>query len=440
MPERFTTAKWEWRRMWLGALVAAVAALPFVAWSLRDPVSFHEACREDGPIEWATAAGFFAAAAGFAAGSRRTTGAGPSRVLLVVGALAALVFCGEELSWGQRLLGFETPSALNYGGGRLPTCVRCFTCDGFPCRIGAKNDVTQTALRHADPDHLTVLARTVAARLVQRDGRATELEAIAADGGAKVALRARAFVVSAGAIGTPALLLRSGFDRHDRSGSIGRYLMRHCNGMVGYLFPFRTNPERVNHKQICVSDLYESRRAEDGTAVGVIQDMCMPPPEVVHALGPAGFRWAASLSAGFIQTLICIAEDEPQAGNRVSLTETTDRWGLPVAAVDHHYTPADLRRRGLLIRAARRILRRAGGIAGKVKMIESFSHAVGSVRMGADAASAALDSDCRLWAFPNLFVVDGSFMPTSGGVNPSLTITANALRVAERLKLKLRAL
>ena len=112
MPERFTTAKWEWRRMWLGALVAAVAALPFVAWSLRDPVSFHEACREDGPIEWATAAGFFAAAAGFAAGSRRTTGAGPSRVLLVVGALAALVFCGEELSWGQRLLGFETPEPV----------------------------------------------------------------------------------------------------------------------------------------------------------------------------------------------------------------------------------------------------------------------------------------------------------------------------------------
>ena len=138
--------------------------------------------------------------------------------------------------------------------------------------------------------------------------------------------------------------------------------------------------------------------------------------------------------------MICIAEDEPQASNRVSLTEATDRWGLPVATVDHHYAPADLRRRGLLIRAARRILRRAGGIGGKVRMIESFSHAVGSVRMGADAASGALDPDCRMWAFPNLFVVDGSFMPTSGGVNPSLTITANALRVAERLKAKMPSL
>ena len=335
---------------------------------------------------------------------------------------------------------FHIPSALNYSGGRLPACVRCFTCDGFPCRIGAKNDVTQTALRHADADNLTILARTVAARLVQQDGRVTALEAIAADGGAKVELRARAFVVSAGAIGTPALLLRSGFDRFDRSESLGRYLMRHCNGMVGYVFPFRTNPERVNHKQVCVSDLYESRRSEDGTAVGVIQDMCMPPPDVVRALGPAGFRWAASLSADFIQTLICIAEDEPQAVNRVSLTAATDRWGLPVAAVDHRYTPADLHRRALLIRAARRILRRAGGIGGKVRMIHSFSHAVGSVRMGADPASGALDGDCRMWAFPNLFVVDGSFMPTSGGVNPSLTITANALRVAERLKATLASL
>ena len=335
---------------------------------------------------------------------------------------------------------FQLPSALNYSGARSPACIRCFTCDGFPCRIGAKNDVTQTALRHADPDFLTVLARTVAARLVARDGRLVALEAIDAESGQPLSLRARAFVVSAGAIGTPALLLRSGLDRFDRSASLGRYLMRHCNGMVGYLFPFRTNPELVNHKQICVSDLYEARRAEDGTAVGVIQDMCMPPPEVVRALGPKGFRLAAMQAAGFIQTLICIAEDEPQAANRVSLTTTTDRWGLPVAVVDHHYTEGDRSRRALLIRAARRILRRAGGIGGKVKMIESFSHAVGSVRMSADEASGALDPDCRFRGLPNLFVVDGSFMPTSGGVNPSLTITANALRVAERLRATFGAL
>ena len=330
---------------------------------------------------------------------------------------------------------FQLPVALNHRGERAPRCINCFTCDGFPCRIGAKNDVTQTALKKADPARLTVLARTIAARLaVGSDGRISGLEAIDRAGGRRLTLRARAYVLSAGALGTPALMLRSGLGTLDRSGALGRYLMRHCNGMVGYVFPFRTNPEAVNHKQICVTDRYESVRASEGTALGVIQDMCMPPREVVRVLGPSGFRWAASLSADRIQTLLCIAEDEPRAENRIELApERTDSSGLPVAQAIHEYTEADRRRRDTLIALARRILRRAGGLAGKVRLIDSFSHAVGTARFSRSREDGVLDPDCRFWASPNLFVVDGCFMPTSGGVNPSLTITANALRVSDRL-------
>ena len=329
---------------------------------------------------------------------------------------------------------FHIPSAINYAGPRAPACVRCFTCDGFPCRIGAKNDVTQTALKHADPQHLTILARTLAVRLIEEDGRVVALEAIDRDTDRRLTLRAKVFVLAGGTIGTPALLLRSGLESRDRSASVGRYLMRHCNGMVGAPFPFRTNPERVNHKQICISDLYERERDQNGMAVGIIQDMCMPPAEVVRALGPRGFRWAAALSAGFIQSLICIAEDEPQADNRVSLAAETDRLGMPIVRIDHQYTDGDRRRRRLLMTAARKVLRRAGGIGSKAKLIESFSHAVGSVRMGKTDREGALDPRCRYWGVPNLFVADGSFMPTSGGVNPSLTITANALRVAGHIR------
>jgi len=349
----------------------------------------------------------------------------------------ALTAPARRISEAATALGFHPfhiPSAINYAGSRTPVCVRCFTCDGFPCRIGAKNDVTQTALKNADPAHLQLVARTLAVRLLERDGRITGLVAIDRDTDRRLTLRAKVFVLAGGAIGTPALLLRSGLDRLDRSASVGRYLMRHCNAMVGAPFPFRTNPELVNHKQICISDLYEQGRAEDGMAIGIIQDMCMPPAEVVRALGPQGFRWAASLSAGFIQSLICIAEDEPQAGNRVSLATETDRLGLPVVQIDHQYTAGDRRRRDLLLHAARKVLRRAGGIGSKVKLIESFSHAVGSVRMGQAEAGGALDPHCRYWGVPNLFVADGSFMPTSGGVNPSLTITANALRVAGHIR------
>ena len=79
------------------------------------------------------------------------------------------------------------------------------------------------------------------------------------------------------------------------------------------------------------------------------------------------------------------------------------------------------------------MLRAAGGVTGKVRLIDSFSHAVGTARFGLDPTASVLDRHCRFWALPNLFVADGSFMPTSGGVNPSLTITANALRVAEHV-------
>ena len=111
-------------------------------------------------------------------------------------------------------------------------------------------------------------------------------------------------------------MLRSGLAARDASGTLGRNLMRHCNAMMGYLFPFRTNPEQVNHKQICITDHYESVRDADGTALGIIQDMCMPPREVVRALGPPGFRWAAAVSAERIRDVAVHRRGRPSGGQR----------------------------------------------------------------------------------------------------------------------------
>jgi choline dehydrogenase-like flavoprotein len=350
---------------------------------------------------------------------------------------AELTAPARRVADAARALGmhpFSIPIAINHRGAREPRCINCFTCDGFPCRIGAKNDVTQTALAKADANNLAVVARTLVARVIEEGGRIAGVEAIDREGGRRLTLRARATVLSGGAIGSPSLMLRSGLGERDASGTLGRYLMRHCNAMIGYVFPFRTNPAQVNHKQICITDGYESVREADGTALGIIQDMCMPPREVVRALGPRGFRWAASLSANNIQTLLCIAEDEPQADNGVTLSARTDAFDLPVATVRHEYSAGDVRRRDALVRTARKVLRRAGGLVGKVRLIDSFSHAVGTARFASRPEDGALSPECRFWAFPNLFVVDGSFMPTSGGVNPSLTITANAFRVAAHLR------
>ena len=134
-----------------------------------------------------------------------------------------------------------------------------------------------------------------------------------------------------------------------------------------------------------------------------------------------------------MQNLLCIAEDEPQMQNRVRLGQGKDAWGLPSIQVEHAYSSADVRRRTYLLRRARRVLRKAGGLASYTYPIDSFSHAVGTLRSADIPEKGVLDPDGRVWNVDNLFVVDGSFMPTSGGVNPSLTIAANALRIAERM-------
>ena len=113
------------------------------------------------------------------------------------------------------------------------------------------------------------------------------------------------------------------------------------------------------------------------------------------------------------------------------LTARRDDYGISVTGVEHRYSDGDRLRREYLTDRAGRILKQAGGLFRRVYKLETFSHAVGSLRFGCRAEDSVLDEFCRFRGIDNLFVLDGSFMPTSGGVNPSLTIAANALRVAD---------
>ncbi len=133
--------------------------------------------------------------------------------------------------------------------------------------------------------------------------------------------------------------------------------------------------------------------------------------------------------------LLVMAEDMPQERNGVALdpSGTKDRYGLPGLTITHHYDDRDLSACRALIGQAKRVLRAAGGLFSYVHEIRTFSHAVGTVRMGEDPGTSALDPFCRFRGVDNLYVVDGSFMPTSAGLNPSLTIAATALRVGEHV-------
>jgi choline dehydrogenase-like flavoprotein len=82
---------------------------------------------------------------------------------------------------------------------------------------------------------------------------------------------------------------------------------------------------------------------------------------------------------------------------------------------------------------AKKILCAAGALPVYCFHINTFSHAIGTCRFGDNASTSVLDPECRVWGIKNLFVLDGSFMPSGGSVNPSLTIAANSLRVAKIL-------
>lgn len=326
---------------------------------------------------------------------------------------------------------FKIPLALNFRNDQRTVCIKCITCDGFPCKIQAKNDVTMTFMAGVQDRDFEVMPGVIVDRLVEKCGRIQSVMCIETESRHAFSLSARVIVLSAGAIGSPALLLRSDLERFGGHRWVGKCLMRHCNAVVSALFPFRTNPGKVFHKQICLTDFYEDLRDKYQTSVGTIQDIYTPSAEVLRHFAPKRYKGIVSLSSKFLQNLLCIAEDDPREVNAVTLSGEKDVFGMPLVQVEHRYSFADYERRDLLINRAKAVLGKAGGLIKRHYEIDSFSHAVGSVRFGNDPGESALDRDCRFREVDNLFVVDGSFMPTSGGVNPSLTIAANALRVGE---------
>jgi choline dehydrogenase-like flavoprotein len=124
----------------------------------------------------------------------------------------------------------------------------------------------------------------------------------------------------------------------------------------------------------------------------------------------------------------------PLPDNRVTLADETDGFGMPLARFD--YTQGDNDRKNIAF--AKQTLHDifAAGGAEDVLITDRYAHLVGGCRMGSDPERSVVDADHRAWGVPNLFVVDGSVMPTQGSANPALTIMALASRLAERLALK----
>ncbi|HUF50386.1 MAG TPA: GMC family oxidoreductase [Longimicrobiales bacterium] len=326
---------------------------------------------------------------------------------------------------------FRLPLALNHTSRHgQNTCISCNTCDGYACAIGAKNDIASAILPELIAHGMRVLPHTAATRLVTEGRRITGVETIDTRTHARRSHDARFVIVAAGALATPHLLLASGLQHMSSAPAhVGATLMRHCNSIVFGIFPRRLDPAREFHKQVGFNDLYLG----DGNSpalgrLGTIQQIHAPPVGLVRTMLPGPLARVGERLLDRMTGLIAIAADTPQQRNCVELMDGHDALGMPRARVSHRYTARDRAARRVLAHAAARVLSEAGALVTFTMPIRTFSHGLGTVRMGEAEAANPLDATNRFRGIDNLYVTDASALPTAGGVNPSLTIAAVAYR------------
>lgn len=331
-------------------------------------------------------------------------------------------------------------------------CIRCDTCDGHPCLVSAKADAqvvcVDPALAH--PDATLVTGARVSRLETSPSGREVTRVVVERGGQAEV-YSADVVVVSAGAINSAALLLRSANGKHPHglangSGVVGRHYMGHVNSVMMALS--RCPNPTVFQKTLAVNDFYFGS-PEWPHPMGHISFVGKLDADTLKAGAPAiAPGWTLDLIARHSLDFWLTSEDLPDPDNRVTL----DRDGNIVLS----YTPNNEEPHRRLIARLRQLMKQQtkcsvhghecheGLLARSLYLgqripLAGVAHQNGTVRFGRDPQTSALDVNCRAHEVDNLYVVDGSFFPSSAAVNPALTIMANALRVADHLRGRLRA-
>jgi choline dehydrogenase-like flavoprotein len=315
---------------------------------------------------------------------------------------------------------FRLPLAIDPG-----LCLRCAACAGYVCPSGARHSSAHLVDRAA-AEGLPLHARTnvEAERLELAGGKVAGLRVLDRSAGQRTLLRARRYVLAAGAIGSPLLLLRSGVE----GPLVGRHHMLHLSPIVVGLFRKRTGGDQTFVKQVGFADFYFGTRSYPHK-MGLVQSLPVPGPQQLARSAPRLLpRKVLHFLRQRMLPLAGIVEDLPDPANRV----TWGPGGRP--RLVRRFAPYDVERGRRLARLMAQVLRRAGAVlrvSGRFASEEHVAHQCGTLRFGTDPRHAVLDRDCRLFGHPDVFVVDGSFFPTSLGVGPALTIMANALRVAD---------
>ena len=339
---------------------------------------------------------------------------------------------------------FHAPCGVLYSEAEREqsACIRCMTCDGFPCLVHAKADTDTIAVRPLlGMSNVTLLVGAEVTKLgTDSSGRTVSSVHVTRNGDPEV-YEADVVVVSAGAANSAALLLRSANTTHpnglaNRSDQVGRNYMFHNSKAVVALAKERN--DTVFQKTLGLNDFYFGADGYD-FPVGNIQMIGKSNAAAMKGEEPKltklAPRWSLSDVAEHAVDFWLTTEDVPKPENRVTLGAD--------GRVQLAYTSNNDEEAARLYHELKKILNHVGMAEHHVLdknfymhmniPIAGVAHQAGTCRFGADPDTSVLDENCRAHDVDNLYVVDTSFFPSIGAVNPALTAMANAIRVGEHI-------
>jgi choline dehydrogenase-like flavoprotein len=323
-------------------------------------------------------------------------------------------------------------------------CIYCNACNSFACKIQAKGDAEVCAVRPATAHANVTLWTNAAARKLVTDASGKTIASVEVDrNGTIESVSAPLVIVSAGAVNSAALLLRSANTRHPQglansSGLVGRRYMAHLATMMQAFHPFRVN-DTVFQKTVAINDFYLKGRKvryplgqiqSQGRTHGVMAQAAQRDflAGTVFARIPDVPVWAFEAWVSRGVDWLAMTEDLPRLENRVTIE--------PNGQIRLHYTPNNLTAHRELVGETTRILQELGFwiVMKHSHKAKNTTHQCGTLVFGTDPRESVLDTFCKTHDIDNLYVVDASFFPSSAAVNPGLTIVAQAIRVADHIR------
>ena len=364
---------------------------------------------------------------------------------------------------GGRAMGYEPfpiPLAMNskvYGG--RPACMYGGSCRGYGCPVHAKSTTYSISLPRAmQTGKLDLRADARVFEVPVKKGRVTGARYLDSSGRAHE-VKARQVICAAGTIGTPHIMLQSVSSSFpdglaNGSGLVGKNLQfHHFPGVTAYFDEDMRNYTGFEG-HVAIEDLHPSNPKNGFIRGGVLIEVnAFSHQPIGHALilsegQEASRRWGAGLKdhmRNFAHTvhMVGVCEELPMESNKVALDPSVkDRFGLPVPQITKGNHPNDVAMNRWYGERIAEIMEAAGARQVDTPSVPGFDikldepvtgaeHNHGTVRMGDDPSKSVINKWCQSHEVPNFWVADGSVMPTNGGYNPTLTILANAYRMAD---------